>query len=172
MLFFPGTNLGEHFMAIQTSVLTVGDKYIAGTVHDEAADILESTCRKMGWEMVHRDKLSGDPEALAGILLQLADSGKVDVIFTVDGIGLQATDRVPEAMHHVCEKWIPGLAEMIRNRAFEKSPGVAVTNGMSGLRGKTLIINLPGTPAAVKDAFDILRPVLRHAVDQIKAATA
>ena len=108
-----------------------------------------------------------------GILLQLADSEKVDVIFTVDGIGLQATDRVPEAMHHVCEKWIPGPGgndpQMVLS---EKSPGVAVTNGMSGLRGKTLIINLPGTPAAVKDAFDILRPVLRHAVDQIKAATA
>jgi molybdopterin adenylyltransferase len=158
-------------MAIQVSILTVGEKYHTGLVNVEAGDILESTCRKMGWEMVHRQVLGDDPEAIAGMLLQLADSGKVDVIFTLDGIGLQPSDRVPEAMHQVCEKWIPGLAEMIRHRAFEKSPGVAVTNGMAGLRGKTFIINLPGTPAAVKDAFEILRPVLRHAVDQIKTGT-
>jgi molybdenum cofactor synthesis domain-containing protein len=121
--------------------------------------------------LVHRQVLGDDPKTLAGLILQLADSGKVDVFFSVDGIGLQIGDRVPEAMHHVCEKWIPGLAEMIRHRAFEKSPGVALTNGLAGLRGKTLIINLPGTPIAVKDAFEILRPVLRHAVDQIKGAT-
>jgi molybdopterin adenylyltransferase len=157
-------------MAIQASILTVGDKYQAGLVNDEAGDILEATCRKMGWELVHRQMLGDDPQALAGLMLQLVDSGRVDVIFTVDGIGLQPEDRVAEAMHQVCEKWIPGLAEMIRHRAFEKSPGVALTNGMAGLRGKTLLINLPGTPTAVKDAFDILRPVLRHAVDQVKGA--
>ncbi len=158
-------------MPIQTCLLTVGDKYVNGTVNDEAGDILEATCKKMGWEILHRQVMGDDPEALAGILLQLADSGKVDVIFTVDGIGLPMTDRVPEAMHHVCEKWIPGLGEMIRHKAFEKSPNVALTNGMTGLRGKTLIINLPGTPTAVKDSFDILRPVLRNAVDQVRLGT-
>jgi molybdenum cofactor synthesis domain-containing protein len=159
-------------MAIQVTILTIGDKYVKGSVNDEAADILESTCRKMGWELVHRQVLGDDPEALAGYLLQLADSGKVDVIFTIDGIGLLPADRVPEAMHPVCEKWIPGLAEIMRHKAFEKSPAVALTNGLAGLRGKTLIINLPGTPTAVKDALDILKPVIRFAVDQFKTTPA
>jgi molybdopterin adenylyltransferase len=86
----------------------------------------------------------------------------------VDGIGLQAKDRVPEAMYQVCEKWIPGLSELIRNKAYEKTPLVALTRGVAGIRGKTIVINMPGSPTAIKDSMDVLRSIFRLAVDQVK----
>lgn len=159
-------------MAIQAALFTVGDRYVNGQAKDEAGDNLNASCLKMGWEVVARQAL-GDAEAdLVQALLATADSGTVDVIFTVDGIGLRPTDRVPEAMYQVCEKWIPGLPELIRGKAYEKTPAVSLTRGVAGVRGKTLIVNMPGSPTAVKDSMEILRPVLRHAVDMVKGTTA
>jgi molybdopterin adenylyltransferase len=159
-------------MPIQAALFTVGEKYATGGAKDEAGDNLNASCLKMGWEVVIRQALGDDEQALAAHLIQTADSGAVDVIFTVDGIGVQPKDRVPEAMYQVCEKWIPGLPELIRNKAYEKTPFVVLTRGVAGVRGKTLIINMPGSPTAVKDSMDVLRPVLRQAVDLIKGTPA
>lgn len=159
-------------MPIQVAIFTVGDKYVTGGVKDEAGDNLNASCLKMGWEITVRQTLADDEQALAGHLVQTADSGTVDIIFTVDGIGIQPKDRVPEAMYQVCEKWLPGLAELVRNKAHEKSPWVALTRGVSGTRGKTLVINLPGSPTAMRDSMDALRTVLRQAVDQAKGVAS
>jgi len=158
-------------MPIQVALFTVGDRFVSGTAKDEAGDNLNASCLKMGWEIVARQPLGDDEQALASHLLQTADSGTVDIIFTVDGIGVQPKDRVPEAMYQVCEKWMPGLSELIRNKAHEKTPLVALTRGVAGIRGKTILINMPGSPTAVKDAMDVLRPVLRLAVEQVKGVS-
>lgn len=160
-------------MAIQAAIFTIGDRYVSGQVKDEAGDILQAICLKMGWEVVVRMAL-GDAEAdLVGHLQQTADSGTVDVLFTLDGIGVRPTDKVPEAMYQVCEKWIPGFPELVRSKAYEKTPGVAVTRGVAGTRGKTVLVNLPGTPTAVKDSMDALKPALKVAIEQAKGtATA
>jgi molybdopterin adenylyltransferase len=155
-------------MPIQAAIITVGDRYVSGGAKDEGGDILNASCLKMGWEVVARQTLPDDEQGLVQALLAAADSGTVEVLFTVDGIGLQAKDRVPEAMYQVCEKWLPGLPELIRNKAYEKTPLVALTRGVAGVRGRTLILNLPGSPTAVKDSMDVLRPVLRHSVEQVK----
>jgi molybdopterin adenylyltransferase len=159
-------------MPIQVALLTIGEKYLAAGAKDEAGDILNASCLKMGWEVVLRKALTDEEQALAALLAQTADGGSVDILFTVDGIGSQPKDRVPEAMYQVCEKWIPGLPELIRSKAHEKTPAVALTRGVAGIRGKTLIVNLPGSPTAVKDAMEVLRPVLRLAVDQVKGPSA
>ena len=155
-------------MAIQAALFTVGDRYNTEGVKDEGGDVLEAILRKMGWDLVARQVLGDSEEGLSQHLLQTADSGTVDIILTVDGIGIQSKDHVPEAMYHVCEKWIPGFPELIRARAFENTPGVGLTRGVAGIRGKTLIVNLPGTPTAIKDSMDVLKPVLRLVIDQIK----
>lgn len=155
-------------MPIQAAIFTVGDRYISGGAKEEGADILNASCLKMGWEVVARQALSDDEQGLVQHLLATADSGTVEVIFTVDGIGIQAKDRVPEAMYQVCEKWIPGIPELIRNKAFEKTPLVSLTRGVAGIRGKTLILNLPGSPTAIKDSMEVLRQVLRQALEQVK----
>ena len=159
-------------MPIQVALFTVGDRFVSGTAKDEAGENLNASCLKMGWEVVARQALGDDEQALAAHLIQITDSGTVDIIFTVDGIGIQPKDRVPEAMYQVCEKWMPGLSELIRNRAYEKTPLVSLTRGVAGVRGKTLLINMPGSPTAVKDAMEVLRPVLRLAVEQVKEVAA
>ncbi len=113
-------------MPIQVALFTVGDRYVSGGSKDEAGDNLNASCLKMGWEVVLRQALGDDEQGLAGHLIQTADSGPVDIIFTVDGIGL------------------------------------------AGVRGKTIVINMPGSPTAIKDSMDVLRPVIRMAVDQVK----
>ena len=158
-------------MPIQVAIFSVGDRYVSAGAKDEAGDILNASCLKMGWEVVIRQALGDDEHGLASHLIQTVDSGTVDIIFTVDGIGIQAKDRVPEAMYQVCEKWIPGLSELIRNKAYEKTPLVALTRGVAGIRGKTMVINMPGSPTTIKDSMDVLRPVLRMAVDQVKGTT-
>jgi molybdopterin adenylyltransferase len=157
---------------IQVALFTVGDRYVSGGAKDEAGDNLNASCLKMGWDVVIRQTLGDEEQSLAAHFNQTADSGTVDIVFTVDGIGIQPKDRVPEAMYQVCERWIPGLSELIRNKAIEKTPLVALTRGVAGVRGKTLFINMPGSPTAVKDAMDALRPVLRLAVDQMKGTSA
>ncbi len=159
-------------MPIQAAIFTVGDRYSTGLSKDEAGDILNASCLKMGWEIVARQAMGDAEQDLVQALVATADSGTVDVIFTVDGIGIQVKDRVPEAMYQVCEKWVSGLSELIRSKAYEKTPLVALTRGAAGIRGKALIINMPGSPTAVKDSMDVLRPVLRQAVEQIKGASA
>ncbi len=153
-------------MAIRVVVLTVGDRYLSGA-NDECGEILDTTCRKMGWELVQRHTLGDSQDEVVQYLCQVVDSGSVDLVFTVDGIGILEKDHVPEAMYQVCEKWIPGLAEIIRVKAYEKTPTNSLTRGAAGIRGKTLIINLPGTPTATKDALDVLKPVIRQAVEQV-----
>jgi len=155
-------------MAIQAAIFTFGDRYVSGGAKDEGGDILNASCLKMGWEVVARQVLGDDEQAVVGQLVATADSGVVDVIFTVDGIGLLAKDRVPEAMYQVCEKWIPGIPELIRSKAVEKSPLVGFTRGVAGVRGRTIILNLPGSPTSVKDSMEVLRPILRFGIDQLK----
>lgn len=159
-------------MSIQVALFSIGDRFLVPGAKDEAGDILNASCLKMGWEVVSRMALGGEEQELAAHLVQTADSGTVDIIFTMDGIGCGPKDRVPEAMYQVCERWIPGLPELIRNKAYEKTPLVGLTRGVAGIRGKTLVLNLPGSPTAVKDSMDILRPVLRLAVDHIKGSNA
>src|SRR5579885_951098 len=129
-------------MPIQVALLTVGDRFVSGGAKDEAGDNLNASCLKMGWEVASRQVMGDDEQSIVNHLVQMADGGTIDIIFTVDGIGIQAKDRVPEAMYQVCEKWIPGFSELIRNKAYEKTPLVALTRGVAGIRGKTLIIKI------------------------------
>jgi molybdenum cofactor synthesis domain-containing protein len=150
------------------ALFTVGDRFDQEGAKDEAGNVLQASCMKMGWEIIVRQALGDNEAALAEHLIQTADSGTVDVVFTVDGIGVQPKDRVPEAMYHVCERWMPGLSELIRIKTCEKTPLVVITRGVVGIRGKTILINLPGSPTTIKDAIEALRPVLRLAVEQLK----
>jgi molybdopterin adenylyltransferase len=155
-------------MAIQAAILTVGDRYLSGEAKDESGSALEGICLKLGWELVKHEMVPDQDDHIVHWLVTNADSGQIDVILTVDGIGIKAKDRVPESMYQVCERWLPGFSELARQNAYEKTPLVALTRGLAGIRGKTLIINLPGTPTAVKDSMEILKPVLRQTIDQIK----
>jgi molybdenum cofactor synthesis domain-containing protein len=156
-------------MPNQAAILTVGDKYATGQMKDESGDALAGIINKMGWGMPARTVVSADEEQVAVQVAQLADSGQVDIIFTIDGVGILPADRTAEAMYRVCEKWISGLPELVRYKLSEKSPAMALYRGLVGIRGKTLIINLPGTPISVRDTMDVLKPFIRQILEQLKS---
>jgi molybdenum cofactor synthesis domain-containing protein len=158
-------------VAIQIAIFAIGDRYHSGQANAEGADVLEAICRKMGWEITHRQPLTDNDEQISSQLIQTADEGKADIIFTVDGVGVLPKDRAAEALYGVCEKWIPGLPELIRLKSYEKNPLISLYRGLAGVRGKTIIVNLPGTPVGVKDSMDALKTVLRQTVEQIKGVS-
>jgi len=155
-------------MPNQAAIFTIGDEYAAGSARDEAGDALIGILTKMGWIITIRAALPDDEEQIASHIIQTVDAGNVDVVFTLDGVGLDPKDRAAEALYKVCERWLTGLPEIIRFKLYEKIPAIALYRGLAGIRGKTLMVNLPGTPVSVREAMDVLKPILRSTVEQLK----
>lgn len=156
-------------VAIRYAILTVGDAYARGEVKDEAAEALEGLCGRLGWELTRREVLSSEEGAVARWIAQIADEGIADLILTLDGVGLRPSDRVPEAAYQVLEKYVTGPMEILRAKLSDASPAFALSRGVAGVRGRTLVVNLPGTPLQAKQAMDVLKNLLRQAVEQIKS---
>jgi molybdenum cofactor synthesis domain-containing protein len=154
-------------MEIRCAFITVGEKYISKQMKDECGDILESACNRMGWKLVERHVLGDQESEIINWLITKSDQEKVNIIFTIDGIGSSRTHRVPEALYHVCEKWLPGVSEFIRFKISEKYPWIIFTRGQAGMRGKSVIINLPASPGAIKDALDLIKTQLRPFLEQV-----
>ncbi len=100
-------------------------------------------------------------------LIYFADETEVDIVFTTGGTGLGPRDVTPEATAAVCEKMVPGLAEAMRFEGLKKTKNAMLSRGVAGIRGNTLIINLPGSPKAVKESLEIILEVLPHAIDML-----
>lgn len=106
------------------------------------------------------------------MLCHMADLFSCDLVLTTGGTGLSPRDFTPEATKEVIEKEIPGISEAMRKQSMEKIKFAMLSRAIAGVRGKTLIINLPGSPAAVRDAFEVLRDILIHAVELIHGEVA
>ena len=122
-------------------------------------------------EIVERLILKDDLEHLRNSLYILAERDEIDLIFTTGGTGFGPRDNTPEATHSVIEREAPGLAEAMRRESAAKAPMAMLSRGICGIRGNTLIINLPGSPKAVEECFEVVRPVLRHAIDLLANRT-
>lgn len=157
-------------MAVRYALLSIGDVYADQPQKDEAAQALESICARLGWELVERGAIPSDLEAVSGWLSQTADSESVNLILTLDGAGIKPTDVTPEATYQVLEKYVTGLVEMLRIKLIDQFPALVTFRGVAGIRGKTLILNLPGTPLQAKQALDVLKNVLRQAVEQLNGS--
>ena len=106
-----------------------------------------------------------------GAITELADNRKADVIFTTGGTGFAPRDITPEATKEVIEKEVPGISEAIRAKSLEITDRAMLSRAISGIRGKTLIINLPGSPKAVRESIGVVLPILEHAVETISGNT-
>jgi len=149
---------------IRAVVITVSDACSRGERRDESGAALVELLRGMGAEVLAQEVLPDDLEPLTERLRTLADRPDVNLIVTTGGTGVAPRDNTPEATRAVIEREAPGLAEAMRMETLRQTPMAMISRGVCGIRSGTLIINLPGAPAAVRQCFTIIRPVLGHAV--------
>lgn len=152
---------------IRTAILTVSDKGAKGERKDTTADEIRAVFTDDAF--TERDyHIVPDEQAMIRAKLRLwADSGTIDLILTTGGTGLALRDRTPEATREVIEREIPGLAELMRLVGMQKDRKAALSRGLCGVRGKTLIVNLPGSPKGARESLEAIVSVLPHAVDTI-----
>jgi molybdenum cofactor synthesis domain-containing protein len=146
-------------------VVTVSNRAAAGVYADRGGPILADGLRELGFK-VDGPQVVRDGEPVAEALTAAVAAG-YDVVLTTGGTGLTPLDLTPEMTARVITREIPGIAEAIRMRSMDKVPASVLSRGLAGLAGRTLVVNLPGSPGGCKDGMAVLGPVLRHAVDQI-----
>ena len=149
---------------IRAVVITVSDACSRGERKDASGELLVQLLRELGAEIVAIRILSDDPNPLTNALREFADSSSVNLIVTTGGTGLAPRDNTPEATLAVIEREAPGLAEAMRIETLKQTPMAMISRGVCGVRSGTLIINLPGSPKGVRESFEVIKPVLNHAI--------
>lgn len=147
------------------AVLTISDRASAGVTTDGSGPLLVELVMAAGLSVVATAIVPDERPEIAAQLRAWADSGAVHLICTTGGTGLAPRDVTPEATRDVLDREAPGIAEAIRAASLAKTPMAMLSRGAAGVRGQTLVINLPGSPKAVRECFAVVAPVLRHALE-------
>ena len=156
---------------IRAAVITVSDACSRGEREDESGEALVEVLTELGAEVVSKGILSDDLEPLVQRLEEIVGRGDVNLIMTTGGTGLGPRDNTPEATRRVIEREAPGIAEAIRAESLKVTRMAMISRGVAGVASNTLIINLPGSPRAVRESFAVVKPVLAHAVDLLAGQT-
>jgi molybdopterin adenylyltransferase len=156
---------------IQAVVITASDACSRGERVDESGAIVVELLESLGAEIVAKEIVSDDLEPLRDKLISYAERADVNLILTTGGTGFAPRDNTPEATRAVIEREAPGLAEAMRAETLKQTPLAMISRGVCGVRAGTLIVNLPGSPRAVRECFEVVRPVLPHAVALLAGRT-
>jgi molybdopterin adenylyltransferase len=148
---------------VQTAILTISTSVAAGDSDDVSGELLAELATAAGAEIVAHDVLPDDRGAIEAWLREHA-TGDTSLIFTTGGTGLTHDDVTPEATRAVIERDAPGFAEAMRAESLKHTPMGILTRGVSGIAGRTLIVNFPGNPKAIRELFPVIAPTLRHVV--------
>ena len=156
---------------IRAAVITASDACFRGQRRDESGEALVELLQSVGAEVVARGILSDDLGPLIQKLEELARRESINLIMTTGGTGLGPRDNTPEATRRVIAYEVPGIAEAIRAESLKVTPMAMISRGIAGVAFGKLIINLPGSPKAVRESFAVIKPVLAHAVDLLAGKT-
>tara|TARA_Y100000588_G_scaffold386917_2_gene483514 strand:- start:336 stop:830 length:495 start_codon:yes stop_codon:yes gene_type:complete len=147
------------------AVVTISDKGSRGEREDLSGPLLVDILNKSGFEIVHTCIIADEYDQIKDILLDLSDRLKVNLVLTTGGTGFSPRDITPEATEAVIDRRTPGLTELTRQESLKITPKAALSRATAGIRKKTLIINMPGSPKAAREHLEILLPILDHGLD-------
>ncbi|WP_243154224.1 MOSC domain-containing protein [Pseudoflavonifractor sp. 60] len=176
----PGTiDLGDEmilqprttFRPWQAAVITLSDKRAAGQREDKSGPAIVRRLTEQGCEVVEQLLIADDPELLKRHLIRLADQRQLDLILTTGGTGFGSRDTTPEATLSVAHRNAPGISEAIRAASMAITPRAMLSRGVSIIRGRTLIVNLPGSPKACMESMDVFLDVIPHGLELLRGGT-
>jgi molybdenum cofactor synthesis domain-containing protein len=156
---------------INVAVLTISDSAVAGAREDVSGPKLRERVQALGWTVSAMGLLPDERGLIGAKLRELCDCGQNSVILTTGGTGVALRDVTPEATRDVVEREIPGLGELMRTESRKLSPNAVLSRAIAGTRGRTLIVNLPGSPKGAVECFDIVSRLIPHIVDLLAGRT-
>jgi molybdenum cofactor synthesis domain-containing protein len=157
---------------IRVAILTTSDKGSRGEREDKSGDLIKEMVKGIPGEVVYYEVIPDEKDIIKDRLASISDNEEADIILTTGGTGLSPRDVTPDATIEVIDKEIPGMAEAMRIEGLKKTPYAMISRAVVGIRKRTLIINLPGSPKGAKENLEIILPALSHAVEKIKGDTS
>ena len=155
-------------MTLRLAILTISDAGSRGERADISGDAIASWAAAKGYALAERALVPDETGRIAAALAAWADGGKADLVLTTGGTGLTPRDVTPEATRAVLDREAPGIAEALRMSVYPRFPRAALSRGLAGVRGSTLIVNLPGSPGGVRDGLAVLDGLVEHAVELVR----
>lgn len=152
---------------VTVAILTVSDSCSQGKREDVSGQTIKDTLGTDEFEICEYKITADEQDDIKKELIHFADEVKADIVFTTGGTGLGPRDVTPEATAAVCQRMVPGLAEVMRLEGLKKTKNAILSRGIAGVRGNTLIINLPGSPKGVRESLEVILEVLPHAKDML-----
>jgi len=155
-------------MTLRLAILTISDAGSSGERADTSGDAIAAWAADKGYRLAERVLVPDETGRIAAAIVAWADGDRADLILTTGGTGLTPRDVTPEATRAVLEREAPGIAEALRMSVYPRFPRAALSRGIAGVRGRTLIVNLPGSTGGVRDGLAVLDGLVEHAVDLVR----